>query len=127
MAKSINSVTILGNLVRVPEIRTTSWGTNTAYLPLALNSDYKNKESGEWVKKVDYVDIQLMGTLADSYVPQLTVGQPIAVSGKLKTYTQEIEGKKISKMHVIADKIVLLQKADKLDSIPHENTDVIPF
>lgn len=127
MAKSINSVTILGNLVRVPEIRTTSWGTNTCYLPLALNSDYKNKESGEWVKKVDYVDVQLMGTLADSYVPQLTVGQPIAVSGKLKSYTQEIDGKKISKMHVIADKIVLLQKADKLDSIPHENTDVIPF
>lgn len=97
-------------------------------MSLALNSAYKNKESGEWVNKVDYIDVQLIGNLADTFVPQFTQGQPIAVSGKLKTYTQEIEGKKVSKMHVVADKVVLMQKADKLDSIPHDQpTEVIPF
>ena len=129
MARSINTVTILGNLVRVPELKTTPWGTNQCYMSLALNSAYKNKDSGEWVNKVDYIDVQLIGNLADTFVPQFTQGQPIAVSGKLKTYTQEIEGKKISKMHVVADKVVLLKGADKLDSISHdEPVDVgIPF
>lgn len=118
MAKSINTVTILGNLVREPEIRTTSWGTNQCYLSLALNSAYK--KDNEWVDKVDYIDVQLIGNLADTFAPQMTKGQPIAIGGKLKTYTREIAGKKISKMHVVADKVVLLKHADKLDSMPHD-------
>ena len=41
MAKSLNQVTIMGNLTRDPELRSTPNGQSVCSLSLALNRSYK--------------------------------------------------------------------------------------
>jgi len=45
---SINRVTLVGNLTRDPELRTTPNGKSVCTLGLAVNERYKN-DTGEWV------------------------------------------------------------------------------
>ena len=47
MAGSVNKVTLIGNLGRDPEIRTTQDGTKVANLSLATSESWRDKTSGE--------------------------------------------------------------------------------
>ncbi|MBX4201889.1 single-stranded DNA-binding protein [Candidatus Saccharibacteria bacterium] len=54
MARSFNQVTLMGNLTRDPELRTTPNGAAVCSFSLALNRSYKNGE-GNWTEVTDYV------------------------------------------------------------------------
>ena len=54
MAKSINEVVILGNLVRDPELRTTQNGASVS--DFHRRSKSKRKVNDEWSEEVTYVD-----------------------------------------------------------------------
>src|SRR3989344_5598189 len=58
MARSFNQVTLMGNLTRDPELRSTPSGQSVCNFGLALNRSYKNAE-GEWVEATDFVDIDV--------------------------------------------------------------------
>ena len=47
MARSFNQVTLMGNLTRDPELRTTPNGATVCSFSLALNRSYKNSD-GNW-------------------------------------------------------------------------------
>ena len=56
MARSFNQVTLMGNLTRDPEVRTTPKGQSVCSFSLALNRSYKGAD-GNWTEVTDYVDI----------------------------------------------------------------------
>ena len=64
MARSLNQVTLMGNLTRDPELRQTPSGQSVTSFSLALNRSYKDA-SGEWQEATDYVDIVCWGPLAE--------------------------------------------------------------
>ena len=86
MARSINKVTLLGNLGKDPEIRTAQSGKRIANLTLATSEVWKDKQTGEkkeqteWHKVVVFND-GLAG-LIEQYVHK---GSKIHVEGQLKT------------------------------------------
>lgn len=108
MARSFNQVTLMGNLTRDPELRSTPNGQSVCSFSLALNRSYKNSTSGEWVEATDYVDVVAWGPLGERVAQYLTKGRPALVSGRLQSRNWEQEGQKRSKVEVVANDVTFL-------------------
>jgi single-strand DNA-binding protein len=107
MARSFNQVTLMGNLTRDPELRTTPNGQSVCSFSLALNRSYKGAD-GEWKEATDYVDIVAWGPLGERVEQYVTKGRPVLVSGRLQSRSWEQEGQKRSKVEVVAQDVTFL-------------------
>jgi single-strand DNA-binding protein len=101
MAKSVNSVTLMGNLTRDPELRTTTSGSNVTNFSLALNSSYKEKDSDEWKEKTDYIDCVAWSKTGETVDKFFNKGSRILVQGHLQSRNWEQDGQKRSKVEVV--------------------------
>lgn len=100
MAKSLNQVTLMGNLTRDPELRQTPTGQSVASFSLALNRSYKQDD--EWKEATDYIDIVAWGKLGEQISEHLKVGSKALVSGRLQSRSWEQDGVKRNKVEVLA-------------------------
>lgn len=107
MARSLNQVTLMGNLTRDPELRQTPTGQNVTSFSLALNRSYKDA-SGEWQEATDYIDIVCWGPLAERVAQYLSKGRRCLVQGRLQSRSWEQDGNKRSKVEVLANDVTFL-------------------
>jgi single-strand DNA-binding protein len=107
MARSLNIVTLMGNLTRDPELRQTPNGQNVCSFSLALNRSYKDA-SGEWQEATDYVDITAWGPLGERVAQYLHKGSRCLVQGRIQSRSWEQEGQKRSKVEVLAGDVTFL-------------------
>ncbi len=107
MARSLNQVTLMGNLTRDPELRQTPNGQTVTNFSLALNRAYKDK-SDEWQEVTDYVDIVCWGPLAERVAQYMSKGRRCLVQGRLQSRSWEQEGQKRSKVEVLANDVTFL-------------------
>ncbi len=107
MARSLNQVTLMGNLTRDPELRQTPTGQNVTSFSLALNRSYKDS-SGEWQEATDYIDIVCWGPLAERVAQYLSKGRRCLVQGRLQSRSWEQDGQKRSKVEVLANDVTFL-------------------
>src|ERR1700755_1527389 len=107
MARSLNQVTLMGNLTRDPELRQTPNGQNVCSFSLALNRSYKDG-SGEWQEVTDYIDIVSWGPLGERVSQYLSKGRRCLVQGRLQSRSWEQDGQKRSKVEVLANDVTFL-------------------
>lgn len=107
MARSINQVTLMGNLTRDPELRQTPSGQSVCSFSLALNRAYKD-QSGEWQEATDYIDIVAWAGLAERVSQYLSKGRRCLVVGRLQSRSWEQDGNKRSKVEVLANDVTFL-------------------
>ncbi len=107
MARSLNQVTLMGNLTRDPELRQTPTGQNVTSFSLALNRSYKDA-SGEWQEVTDYIDIVCWGPLAERVAQYLHKGSRSLVQGRLQSRSWEQDGQKRNKVEVLANDVTFL-------------------
>ena len=107
MARSLNQVTLMGNLTRDPELRQTPNGQNVCSFSLALNRSYKD-QSGEWQEATDYVDIVAWGPLAERVSQYMSKGRRCLVQGRLQSRSWEQDGQKRNKVEVLANDVTFL-------------------
>jgi single-strand DNA-binding protein len=107
MARSLNQVTLMGNLTRDPELRQTPTGQNVTSFSLALNRAYKDA-AGEWQEVTDYIDIVCWGPLAERVAQYLSKGRRCLVQGRLQSRSWEQDGQKRSKVEVLANDVTFL-------------------
>src|SRR3954463_8606178 len=107
MARSLNQVTLMGNLTRDPELRQTPTGQNVTSFSLALNRSYKDS-SGEWQEATDYIDIVCWGPLAERVAQYMSKGRRCLVQGRLQSRSWEQDGNKRSKVEVLANDVTFL-------------------
>ncbi len=107
MARSLNQVTLMGNLTRDPELRQTPTGQNVTSFSLALNRSYKD-QSGQWQEATDYVDITCWGPLAERVAQYLSKGRRCLVQGRLQSRSWEQDGVKRNKVEVLASDVTFL-------------------
>lgn len=107
MARSFNQVTLMGNLTRDPELRTTPNGQSVCSFSLALNRSYKGAD-GNWQEATDYVDVTAWGPLGERVAQYVTKGRPVLVSGRLQSRAWEQDGQKRSKVEVVAQDVTFL-------------------
>jgi len=112
MARSLNQVTLMGNLTRDPELRQTPNGQNVTSFSLALNRSYKDA-SGEWQEVTDYIDIVCWGPLAERVDQYLSKGRRCLVQGRLQSRSWEQDGNKRSKVEVLANDVTFLDSRNQ--------------
>ena len=107
MARSLNQVTLMGNLTRDPDLRETPTGQKVTSFGLALNRSYKDS-NGEWLEATDFVDIVCWGPLAERVDQYLSKGRKCLVQGRLQSRNWEQDGQKRSKVEVLASDVTFL-------------------
>jgi single-strand DNA-binding protein len=105
--KTVNRVTILGNVGKNPEVRAAPSGAIIANFSIATTDRYKDK-AGEWKESTDWHNIASFGKLAEIVRDYVKKGSPVYVEGKLRTRSWEKDDQKQYRTEVIADNIVLL-------------------
>lgn len=101
----MNKLTIIGNLTRDPELRTTPSGVNVCSFSVAVNR--KNKKEGE--DEADFFRVSAWRGLADVCAKYLAKGRKVAVVGSvsLHTYTNQ-KGEFKADLQVNADDVEFL-------------------
>ena len=105
---SLNSVNIMGNLTKDPEMRYTPSGKSVCSLSLANNRVYT--KNGEKVTEVSYFDVEAWGVAAENCSKYLTKGSGIIVEGRLRQDRWEKDGKMQSRVRIIANNIHFMPK-----------------
>ena len=99
-----NTVTLVGNVTRDPELRYTTGGRGVASFGLAVNRRYQS--NGEWQEQTSFFDIVAWGTLGENAAGSLNKGTRVVVVGRLEQRSWDTqEGEKRSKIEVVADEI----------------------
>jgi len=86
MSGSVNTVILIGNLGRDPEVRTTQSGDKIVNLRLACSESWRDKNTGERREKTEWVSVVIfnegLAGIAEKY---LRKGSKVFVSGSLQT------------------------------------------
>ena len=109
---SLNTVVLLGNLTRDPEVRYTPAGTPVATLGLAVNN--RVKQGDEWKDDPCFIDVVVFGKQAESCGEYLSKGQPVLIEGRLRYRSWEgQDGQKRSKHEVTAFRVQFMPKVGR--------------
>ena len=101
-----NSVTLVGNVTRDPELRFTPTGQATATFGLAVNRRWQNRQTQEWEEATSFFDVVCWREMAENVSESLTRGARVIVSGRLEQRSWETDqGEKRSRIEVIADEL----------------------
>ena len=106
MAGSINSVIVIGNLTRDPELKATPSGTSVCSLRVAVNDRVKDPNTGEWGDKPNYFDVDVFGGQGERSAQYLAKGRQVAISGRLRWREWESQdGQKRQAVSIVADTV----------------------
>ena len=101
-----NSVTLVGNITRDPELRFTNTGQPTATFGLAVNRRWQNRQTQEWEEATSFFDVVCWREMAENVSESLARGSRVVVAGRLEQRSWETpDGDKRSKVEVVADEI----------------------
>ena len=101
---SENSVTLVGNLTRDPELRYTTGGRGVASFGLAVNRRFQ--QNGEWQEQTSFFNITAWAELGENAAASLQKGARVIVTGRLQQREYETrEGEKRTIVEVIADEL----------------------
>ncbi len=101
-----NTVTIVGNITRDPELKFLNSGQAAIRLSVAVNRRWQNRQTQEWEERVSYFDIAGYGPMAENAANSLSKGTRVMVTGRLEQRSWETEnGDKRSIVEINADEI----------------------
>src|SRR3954454_14096169 len=101
-----NTVTLVGNVTRDPELRYTPSGQTVATFGLAVNRRWQNRQTQEWEEQVSFFDVKSWAGLAENVAESIQRGTRVIVTGRLEQRSWETDnGEKRSKVEVVADEI----------------------
>lgn len=101
-----NTVTVVGNLTREPELRFIPSGTAVTKFGLAVNRRKFNQQTQEFDDAVSFFDITCWNSLAENVAESLAKGDRVVVFGRLEQQTwEDDEGNNKSKVVLIADEV----------------------
>ena len=119
---SLNRATLIGNLGRDPEIRSTQTGDKVASLSLATAESWKDRNSGERRERTEWHRVVVWGNLAEIAERYLRKGSKVMIEGQIQTrkwsdqsgqdrYTTEIV------VRGFDGKILMLDKAEERPTV----------
>lgn len=98
----LNHIVIMGRLVADPELRTTPGGVTVATVRLAVDRDFKNKQTGE--RETDFINVVAWRQTAEFVSRYFAKGRMAVVEGRLqiRPYTDR-DGNKRTAAEVVAE------------------------
>lgn len=100
----LNHIVLMGRLTRDVELRHTGNNTAVASFTLAVDRDYKSKDSDE--KGVDFIDVVAWRNTAEFVSKYFAKGRMAVVSGRLQIRNwEDKDGNKRKSAEVVADNV----------------------
>jgi single-strand DNA-binding protein len=102
-----NTITIVGNVTREPELRFTAGGRSQLTLGVAVNRRYPDRNRpGEWVEETSFFNVVCWADLAENVSSSVQKGSRIIVNGRLHQRSWETDNnEKRSVVEVIAEEV----------------------
>ena len=124
----MNSVQVLGNLTRDPQIRVTKTGRAVASFSVAVNRSYTTPQ-GETRELTDFINVVAWGGLAEAVGNQLKKGTRVFVEGRYSTRNYEAQdGSRRYATEVVANLIAIpLQTKNTGNNISQAKGDFSQF
>lgn len=109
MARSVNKVTLLGNVGKDPEIRSTPSGVMVASLTLAT-SDRQKDAQGNWQDKTEWHNLKAFNRTAEIVRDYVKKGSKLYIEGKISTnsWDDKETGQKRYRTEILVNDLVLL-------------------
>ena len=116
----MNRVTIIGNLTKDPELKTTASGISACSFTVAVKRPFTKDET-------DFIPVVAWKQLAENCAKFLAKGRKVGVSGRIQVRSYETNnGEKRYVTEVIADEVEFLTpKDEQKDFIPSDSS--MPF
>jgi single-strand DNA-binding protein len=109
----LNSVVLIGNLARDPDLRYTPSGVPVCTLRLAVSRNFANQQ-GE--VETDFFNVVVWRNQAEKCAEYLTKGRQVAVTGRLQSRSWETpDGQRRNTVEIVADRVVFLGRPDRRD------------
>ena len=100
----LNRIVIMGRLTRDPELRRTQNGTAVTSFSVAVDRDFKSRESGE--KATDFIDVVAWRQTAEFVCQYFTKGRMAVVEGRLQIRDwKDKDGNNRRSAEVVADDV----------------------
>lgn len=108
----LNRIFIMGRMTRDPELRHTQSGTAVVSFTLAVDRDFKNKQTGE--KETDFIDVVAWKHTGEFVSKYFAKGNRAVVVGRLqlRDWTDK-DGSKRRTAEVIAESVYPCEKKQK--------------
>lgn len=124
----MNKLTIIGNLTRDPELRTTQSGANVCDFTVAVNRKKKVNNQPE----ADYFRVSAWSAMGENCAKYLSKGKKVCVIGavSVRTYTGS-DGQTKASLEVFADDVEFLsaksEQTDKETGYTKVSEEGLPF
>lgn len=103
MASNPFVMIINGNLTRDPELRFTPSGSPVATFSIAVNKNYQDKKTSEWVENTEFYRVTTWHKLAENCAESLKKGDRVVVFGKkLTASAYEKDGQQRATLEITA-------------------------
>ncbi|AAC06439.1 single-stranded DNA-binding protein [Aquifex aeolicus] len=122
----LNKVFIIGRLTGDPVITYLPSGTPVVEFTLAYNRRYKN-QNGEFQEESHFFDVKAYGKMAEDWATRFSKGYLVLVEGRLSQEKWEKEGKKFSKVRIIAENVRLINRPKGAELQAEEEEEVPPI
>lgn len=106
MSRSVNKITLIGNVGRDPDIQQTKGGTKVAHFSMATNRRTQGGQDEE--ERTDWHRLTLWNRLAQFAEEHVRTGDRIYVEGRLEYDSYERDGVVIPTAEIHVREIVLL-------------------
>lgn len=101
-----NTITLVGNLTRDPELRFTASGVARALFGIAVNRRWQDRASGEWQEDTSFFNVVCWREMAENVSESLSRGSRVMVTGRLEQRSWETQdGENRSIIEVVADEV----------------------
>ena len=105
----INKVILEGRLAKDPKLIFLPSGRAVAEIRIANTKSYRREEG--WKEKTNFIDIKAYGKVAEAIAERLNKGDRVIVEGEIVQETWEKEGKKRSRLRIVAENFRVLKRA----------------
>jgi single-strand DNA-binding protein len=113
MPRSVNKVTLLGNVGKDPELRSTPGGTMVANFTLATSDNQKDAQ-GAWQERTEWHNLVAFKRTAEIVRDYVKKGSKLYIEGKITTrsWDDKESGQKRYKTEILVNDLVLLSGRD---------------
>lgn len=101
----LNQVVLVGRLTRDVTVNKSSNGTKVATISLAVPRSFKNMEG---TYDTDFIDCTAFENVATNTAEYCNKGDIVGIKGRIQSRNEEKDGKKITEIDIIAEKITFL-------------------
>lgn len=120
---SLNRIVMMGRMVKDPELRHTQGGTPVCSFTLAVDRDFKDRQTGE--RKTDFLDVQCWRGTAEFVSRYFAKGRMAAVEGRLqiREWTDK-DGNRRRSAEIVAENVYFAGSRREAVAEPGRGTDI---